>query len=67
MLRRGRHYGLWTGSSALILKVPERRLAVVLLANSDGLSRFGLGGGDVLRSPFAREFLDLSLGSEGSR
>ena len=54
------HYGLWTGASALLLKLPEQGLALVLLANADGLSQpFGLGAGDVLRSPFARAFLDL--------
>jgi CubicO group peptidase (beta-lactamase class C family) len=55
------HYGLWTGTSSLILKVPQRQVTFVVLANSDGLSRpFALGGGDVLRSPFAREFLAVS-------
>jgi CubicO group peptidase (beta-lactamase class C family) len=53
------HYGWWVGSSSLIIKVPERRLTFVLLANSDMLSRkFDLGQDeDVLRSPFAREFV----------
>jgi CubicO group peptidase (beta-lactamase class C family) len=53
------HYGWWIGSSSLIIKVPERRLTFVLLANSDMLSRkFDLGQDeDVLRSPFAREFV----------
>ena len=52
------HYGLWTGTSSLIVTVPERRLTFILLANSAGVSLFGLGSGDVLRSPFARAFLD---------
>ena len=54
------HYGWWVGDSALIVKVPERKLTFVLLANSDGLSReFGLGRDDnALRSPFARAFLE---------
>lgn len=53
------HYGLWTGISSLIVKVPDRGLTFILLANSDGLSReFALGAGDLQRSPFAREFLD---------
>jgi len=53
------HYGLWTGISSLIVKVPTRDLTLVLLANSDGLSApFDLGRGDLLRSPFALAFLD---------
>ncbi len=53
------HYGWWTGCSSLIIIAPERRLAFVLLANADGLSRkFDLGErGNVRRSPFARAFL----------
>lgn len=54
------HYGWWVGNSSLIIKIPERKLTFVLLANSDGLSRkFDLGAdNDVRRSPFARAFLD---------
>lgn len=54
------HYGWWVGGSSLIVKIPDRGLTFVLLANSDGLSRkFGLGrDNDVRRSPFARAFLD---------
>lgn len=33
------HYGYWTGNSSLIVKVPERRLTFVVLANSEMLSR----------------------------
>ena len=48
--------------SALILKVPARRLTLVLLANSDGLSApFALHEGDVTSSLFARTFLRLFL------
>jgi CubicO group peptidase (beta-lactamase class C family) len=56
------HYGWWVGSSSLIVRIPERRLTFVLLANSDGLSRhFDLGKDDnVLRSPFARAFLNVA-------
>lgn len=44
--------------SSLILKVPNRRLTFILLANSDGLSApFALTGGDVTNSLFARLFL----------
>jgi CubicO group peptidase (beta-lactamase class C family) len=53
------HYGYWTGNSSLIIRVPDRKLAFVLLANSDGLSRnTALGAGDLLSSPAARAFLD---------
>lgn len=46
--------------SALILKVPNRRLTLILLANSDGLSApFGLEKGDVTTSLFATTFLRL--------
>jgi len=57
------HYGYWVGASALIVKAPEARLTFVLLANSDGLSRgFDLGRDEnVLRSPFARAFVDAVL------
>ncbi len=47
--------------SSLVLKLPDRRLTVILLANSDGLSApFQLGGGDVTRSIFATLFLRLA-------
>jgi len=53
------HYGYWIGNSSLIIRVPDRKLAFVLLANSDGLSRnTSLGTGDLLSSPAARAFLD---------
>jgi CubicO group peptidase (beta-lactamase class C family) len=46
--------------SSLILKVPNRRLTVIALANSDGLSApFALEQGDVTTSLFARLFLRL--------
>jgi CubicO group peptidase (beta-lactamase class C family) len=48
--------------SSLILKVPSRRLTVILLANSDGLSApFQLHAGDVTRSAFASLFLRLAI------
>ena len=53
------HYGYWTGISALIIRVPDRGLAFVLLANSDRLSsNTSLGAGDLLSSKPARAFLD---------
>jgi CubicO group peptidase (beta-lactamase class C family) len=49
--------------SSLILKVPSRRLTLILLANSDGLSApFPLQDGDVNASLFARTFLRLFVG-----
>ncbi len=52
------HYGYGTGDSSLFLKVPQKKLTFVILANTYDLSRpFGLGGGNVLKSAFAVEFL----------
>lgn len=49
-------------SSSLILTVPGRGLTLILLANSQGLSRpFSLAAGDVLVSPFARLFLSIFI------
>jgi CubicO group peptidase (beta-lactamase class C family) len=46
------------GYSSLILKVPNRKLTLILLANSDGLSApFTLEAGDVTTSIFAKTFL----------
>jgi len=53
------HYGLWTASSSLVIKVPSQGLTFVLLANSDGLSApYPLGAGRLDTSPWAREFLE---------
>ena len=53
------HYGLWTANSSLIIKVPDRGLTFVVLANTDGLSSpYPLGAGKLESSPWAREFLD---------
>ena len=46
--------------SSLMLKLPARRLTLILLANSDGLSApFQLPQGDVTRSLFAMLFLRM--------
>jgi len=46
--------------SALILKMPARRLTLIMLANSDGLSTgANLEAGDVTQSPFVKIFLRL--------
>jgi CubicO group peptidase (beta-lactamase class C family) len=56
------HYGYWAQFSALYLKVPERGLTLLLLANSGELSSpFPLGAGDVTRSAFAQTFLKLFI------
>ncbi|HKH72649.1 MAG TPA: serine hydrolase domain-containing protein [Vicinamibacterales bacterium] len=48
--------------SSLIVKVPNRRLTLILLANSDGLTApFGLDAGEVTASIFARAFLRTFL------
>jgi CubicO group peptidase (beta-lactamase class C family) len=56
------HYGHWPQSfSSLYLKVPEKKLTFILLANSDALSApfRGLGGGNVLASAFASTFIRI--------
>jgi CubicO group peptidase (beta-lactamase class C family) len=53
------HYGYWTASSTLVIKVPAQNLTFVLLANTDGLSApYPLGAGRLDASPWARAFLD---------
>ena len=54
------HYGHGLESSSLIVKIPDRRVTFVILANSDGLSRWrGLGDdADVSASPAATLFLN---------
>ena len=52
------HYGYWVGMSSLIIRVPEKKLAFVLMANNDMLSApYPLGNGDIWISPYAKEFL----------
>jgi CubicO group peptidase (beta-lactamase class C family) len=47
-------------SSSMVITVPARGLTLILLANSQGLSRpFSLSAGDVMVSPFARLFLQV--------
>jgi hypothetical protein len=61
------HYGYWPESfSSLYLKLPERKISLIVLANGDGLSApFLLGAGDVTRSPFANSFVRIFV-REGS-
>jgi len=52
------HYGYWTCNSSLILKVPDRNLTFIAMANTDNLSRpTDLGAGDVTSSPVGLAFL----------
>ena len=52
------HYGYWVGMSSLIIRIPEKKLSFVLMANSDMLSApYPLGNGDIWVSPYAKEFL----------
>ncbi|MBA2527928.1 MAG: beta-lactamase family protein [Pyrinomonadaceae bacterium] len=52
------HYGYWTANSSFILKVPERNITFIVMANTDNLSRpTDLGGGDALSSPVGMAFL----------
>lgn len=56
------------GFSALYLKVPDKRLTLILLANGEGLW-WGkpLDKGEVEKSPFARAFLDHFVFSGGGQ
>jgi CubicO group peptidase (beta-lactamase class C family) len=61
------HYGYWTTNSSLIIRVPDRGLTFVVLANTQTLSSpYGLGiDENVLRSDVARLFIDaFVLGDE---
>jgi CubicO group peptidase (beta-lactamase class C family) len=50
------------GGSALILKMPHKKLTLILLSNSDRLSAgYNLERGDVSSSPFVKIFLRLFL------
>jgi CubicO group peptidase (beta-lactamase class C family) len=62
------HYGYWPDAfSALLLKVPERNLTLILLANSDGLSAPFYGDWRAESSAFASCFLRLFVFEDGSR
>ena len=52
------HYGYWVGMSSLIIRVPEKKMSFIVMANSDMLSApYPLGKGDIWVSPYAKEFL----------
>jgi CubicO group peptidase (beta-lactamase class C family) len=61
------HYGYWTTNSSLIIRVPERRLTFVVLANTQTLSSpYGLGAdNNVMRSAVARLFVEEYVLGEG--
>lgn len=47
-------------SSALLVTVPSQGLTLIMLANSDGLTKpFGLSAGDLTATPFGRVFLTI--------
>ena len=47
-------------SSSMVITAPRRGMTLILVANSDGLTRpFTLSAGDITVSPFARLFLSL--------
>ena len=55
------HFGKAAGAySSLLIKLPDERMTLILLANSDGLTApFPLANGDIMVSPFARIFFAL--------
>ena len=54
------HYGYWDSVSTIVLMIPEKDIAFLAFANSDGLSRgFELGRGSILKSPVALDFFDV--------
>lgn len=64
------HTGWWTGNSALFVKIPEKGVTLIMLANSQDLSRpfypkvnpFNPKlGKDLLKSAFAKAFFDEIL------
>jgi hypothetical protein len=59
------HYGYWQCNSSLILKVPERNITFIAMANTDNLSRpTDLGAGDVTSSPVGLAFLNIFIHPE---
>lgn len=67
-LRVAWHYGWWDATSTLVVKVPERELSFVVLANSDMLSRAYIGNcqsGDLMSHAVGRYFLDSFVFGEG--
>jgi CubicO group peptidase (beta-lactamase class C family) len=63
------HYGQWDTFSGLFLKVPDRNITLILLANSSRLSSpfSALGAGNVTGSPFASLFLQMLTNPDAFR
>ena len=63
------HYGQWDTFSGLFLKVPGRKVTLILLANSGRLSSpfSALGAGNVTGSPFANLFLQMLADTDAFR
>ncbi|HET8677447.1 MAG TPA: serine hydrolase [Blastocatellia bacterium] len=56
------HYGYWTANSSIIIKVPDRNITFIAMANTDRLSRpTDLGAGDVTSSPVGLAFLKVFI------
>ncbi len=61
------HYGHWgTGFSAIYLKVPEKNLSLIMLANSEALAdhQFQLDQEDITNNVFACNFLRLFVSED---
>jgi CubicO group peptidase (beta-lactamase class C family) len=61
------HYGHWgTGFSAIYLKVPEKNLSLIMLANSEALAdhQFQVDQGDITNNVFACNFLRLFVSED---
>lgn len=61
------HYGHWgTGFSAIYLKLPEKNLSLIMLANSEALAdhQFQLGQEDIKYNVFACNFLRLFVSED---
>jgi CubicO group peptidase (beta-lactamase class C family) len=64
------HYGHWgTGFSATYLKVPEKNLTLVILANSEALSdhQFQVEGDRIASNVFACSFLSVFVAADDCR
>lgn len=60
------NFGQWTGNSGLFIKIPDRHVTFIILANSPGLCQgFDLVDSGITRSPFALAFLREFLWEEG--
>jgi CubicO group peptidase (beta-lactamase class C family) len=60
------HYGWGDSYSALIVRIPEKKITFILLANSSGASApFMLQYGNLLTSPFAVSFIATLLPGPG--